>query len=92
LTTVQNVTVNGVLYHNTILFWYLDVSHSFQNVSNAQFTTMGIISPTSIQTSGYSLTSLDIYAPGIGVVASGDIDASSGTLLNLAEMTSYACN
>lgn len=92
LFTVQDVTVHGVLYHNTILYWYIDLQKGFKDVSNSQFTTMGIISPTGTQTGGNSLTALDIYAPGIGVVASAEIEAASGALQNLAEMTSYASN
>ncbi len=92
LFTVQDVTVHGVLYHNAILHWYLDLGESFKKADYSQFTSMGIISPTSTQTGGKSLTALDIYAPGIGVVASAEIEAFSGALQNLAEMTSYVCN
>ncbi len=92
LFTVQDVTVQGVQYNNAILHWYIDLQEPFTPVSNSTFTNVGIISPTSTQTGGRSLTSLDIYAPGVGLVASGDIEALSGTLNNFAEMTSHTCN
>jgi hypothetical protein len=95
LFTVQDVTIQGVLYHDAIFHWYLDLSFGFKNIdscSSAFFTSRGIILPTSIQTGGKSLTSLDVYANGVGLIASGDIEANFGALNNFAELTSHTCN
>ncbi len=92
LFTLQDITIQGTTYQDAILWWTLDLNFPFQAVSHAKFTSLGIISPSSIQTGGASPTDVEIYVNGIGSVAGGDIGAATGTLNDFAERTSGSCN
>lgn len=92
LFTVQDVTVQGTLYNEAVIQWTIDENYAFATVSDPKLTSIGIISPTSTQTGGNSVTDIDISANGTGMVAGGDVDAQSGTLNDFAELISASCN
>lgn len=92
LFTIQDVTIQGALYQDAIISWVIDVNFPFKTVSNPKLDSLGIISPTSAQTGGGSPTDIQIYAHGTGLVAGGDIAASTGTLNGFFERISGSCN
>ena len=91
LFTIQDITIQGVLYQDAIISWVIDLNYPFKTVSNLRLDSLGIISPTSEQTGSDSLTDIQIYANGTGMVASGDIDAETGALLGFVERTAGSC-
>ena len=92
LITIQDVTVQGVTYTDALLVWAIDVDYEFQTVSDPRLDSLGVVSPTSIQTGGYAVTDVDISAAGVGSVAGGDIDAATGALNDFAELTAQTCS
>ena len=92
LFTIQDVTIQGATYSDAIIWWTIDENFPFNTVSHAELTSLGVISPTSAQTGGSSVTDVDIYAHGIGSAAGGDIEATTGTLNDFAERISGLCN
>lgn len=92
LFTIQDVTIQGTLYQDTVIQWAIDENYPFTTVNNAKLTSIGVISPSSTQTGGYSVTDVDISALGTGTIAGGDIDAQTGALDDLAERITGSCN
>ena len=48
---------------------------------------MGLTMPTSTDTRGYSVTHMEVYGYNTGLIAHGDVDAGTGSLNDLAELT-----
>jgi hypothetical protein len=87
LFDIQNVTVLSGSYNDAVIIWYLDEKFDFVGLNfDGKESDLGITLPDEIQTAYYSVTAFDVYAYGIGSIASGDIAAESGVLLNLAEL------
>jgi len=85
LFDIQDVTVLFDQYNDAVIIWYLDEKYSFTEL-DFNGRDIGITLPIDTQTGGDSVTAFDVYASGIGMIASGDIDAESGKLVDLAEL------
>jgi hypothetical protein len=93
LFDIQNVTVSSGSYSNAIIIWYLDEKYVFTPLDlDGEESGLGITLPNESQTTppgqeeGYSVTGFDVYGYDTGLIAFGDIDAESGTLVDLAEL------
>lgn len=87
LFDIQNVTVLSGSYSDAVIIWYLDEKYDFTDLDfDGKESDLGITLPVISQTGGHSVTAIDIFAYGIGSIASGDIAAESGQLVNLAEL------
>ena len=81
LIQVQTVTVPAGVFSNAIIFWNLDISHSFVNLNFKGFETeMGITLPIGSQTHGYSVTDFQIYGYKTGKIVDGDVYSQSGNI------------
>jgi len=88
LFDIQNVNVLFSQYNDAVIIWYLDTNYDFEVLDfDGQENDLGITLPNVTQTGGDSVTAFDVYGYGTGLVAYGDIDADSGELVNLAELT-----
>jgi len=87
LISIQDVTVQGTLYQDAVIMWYLDTNYSFTTLSLAN---LGLTLPTSADTGRYAVTNFDIDGYGIGTIANGDVDAATGSLVDLSELISYS--
>lgn len=92
LITVQDVTLQGVVYPDAVLQWIIDEHYDFSTASGSLLTSMGVISPTAVQTGGVSVTDLEIFAKGVGAIAGGDIDAATGELRAVSVLVSSTCS
>lgn len=81
----QTLTVQGRRYDDAIIIWQLDLARRFRVVDMKGH--LGAASPTDAETGGYAVTSFTVLARGVGYVAGGDIDAGSGQLVKLWELT-----
>jgi len=90
LVKFEDVTV-GVQYKNAMVWWGIDTQYSFSPIS---FPNIGIsvTLPNSSDTGGYSVTDWSIFAPGLGEIASGDIDAATGVVLDARAVVAGSCN
>ncbi|MHC4205532.1 MAG: hypothetical protein ACYSTT_12840 [Planctomycetota bacterium] len=84
---IQNVTVPLGTYSDAVIIWYLDEKYSFTTLDfDGKASGLGITLPVTSQTGGHSVTAFDVFAYGIGSIATGDVAAESGKLVNLAEL------
>ncbi len=81
----QALTVQGSHYSDAIIVWQLDLARRFRVVDMKGY--LGAISPAEADTGGYAVTSFTVLARGVGFVAGGDIDAGSGQLVKMWELT-----
>ncbi len=87
LFDIQNVNTPLGQYADAVIIWYLDNKYPFRALDfSGRDIDLGITLPSSIQTGEDSVTHFDVYAHGIGMIASGDIAAETGELLDLAEL------
>ena len=87
LFDIQNVTVLSGSYSDAVIIWYLDEKYDFTDLDfDGKESDLGITLLVTSQTGRHSVTAFDIFAYGIGSIASGDIDAWTGQLVNLAEL------
>ncbi len=87
LFDIQDVTVLEGSYSDAIIMWTLDSQYSFADLDLAdKRPELRIAPPTYHDTRGHSVTGFDIFGLNTGLIASGDIDAESGTLVDVAEL------
>ncbi|MBI2833261.1 MAG: hypothetical protein HYX76_02410 [Acidobacteria bacterium] len=93
LVDIQDVTVHQGRYDNAVIMWTLDLNHPFRplNLHSKEYD-LGVILPTASDTRGYSITGFEAYGVGRGLILSGDVDAGSGVLNDLLELTAVACD
>jgi N-acetylneuraminic acid mutarotase len=92
LFSIQDVTVNGTLYPDAVILWYLDLNFPFTTLDfQGKENDLGITLPDSSDTQGYSVTHIEIFGFEAGSIATGDIDAETGVLLDLSERISASC-
>jgi len=81
------VTVLAGTYADAIIMWTLDAQYPFADLDLAdKRPELRIAPPTRQDTQSYSVTGFDIFGLNTGLIASGDIDAESGALVDLAEL------
>jgi hypothetical protein len=89
LFEIRDVTLLSGQFAQCIIIWYLDKAHSYMPLNFAGVDTrLGIALPTSARTGGIAVTGFDIFAKGIGNIASGDVDAATGSLAAFSELSS----
>jgi hypothetical protein len=87
LFDIQDVTVLAGTYADAIIMWTLDAQYPFADLDLAdKRPELRIAPPTRQDTQSYSVTGFDIFGLNTGLIASGDIDAESGALVDLAEL------
>jgi hypothetical protein len=85
LVDIQNTTVQENFYYKSVIFWWLDTKFSYIPPDfHGKESELNITLPSSFDTNGYSITEIEVYALGRGLVACGDIDAETGSLNDLA--------
>ena len=73
--------------------WYIDQQYVYRSLDfGGKEVDLGISLPTALQTGGYSVTDIEIYAFGVGLIAYGDIDASEGQLEELSVLVDQSDN
>ncbi|MGA1795763.1 MAG: Kelch repeat-containing protein [bacterium] len=88
LISIQDVKVMNGTYENAVIMWWLDTNYQFVPLNfKTKDIDLGITLPTGSTTNGYSVTDMDIYGRDTGLIASGDISASTGLLKDLKELT-----
>lgn len=92
LITIQNVTLPAGDFENAVLMWSLDLDKPFTPLNlKGKDADVGIVLPASIDTQGVSVTAVDIFGYATGLIAGGDIDASTGELEDFCELISVSC-
>lgn len=95
LIKIQDVTVQGTLFQNAVIWYWLDFKFSYTTAGGLDFsgkdTEFGLTLPTIAETDDGSPTAVDIYAFGSGTIVGGDIDASDGMVPHIAERISTTC-
>ncbi len=92
LIRIGDVQVQGVSYPKAVIWYYLDMNYPFTTLNfYGKDTSLGITLPAGSDTEGYSVTAFDIYGLNTGLIASGDVDAATGNLLDLDELISISC-
>jgi len=85
---LQDITVLNGTYNNAIVMWYLDTDYSYVTPDFAGSAAgLGLSVSAGLATLDYSITAFDIYGLDTGIISYGDIAASTGSLLNLAELS-----
>jgi len=88
LIDIQNVVVPQGHHMDAVVIWYLDTNFEFTPIDfHGKESDLGLILPSSTDTAGYAATAVEIYALRTGLIAQGDIEAATGSLENLAELT-----
>jgi regulation of enolase protein 1 (concanavalin A-like superfamily) len=88
---IQDVTVLNGNYKNAVIMWDLDTNMEFTPLDfHGRESTLGITLPIISDTDGYSVTGFDIYGHGVGPIAGGDIDALTGSLIDMRELKEIA--
>jgi hypothetical protein len=94
LIKIQDVTVQGTLYQNAVIWYWLDTDFPFP-VAGLDFsgkdTELGLNLPTSVETEGVSPTGISIYAFGTGTLVGGDVAAGTGSVPDFNERISTTC-
>jgi len=92
LINIKDVTVQGTLYQNAVIWYQLDLNYPFTSLDfSGKDADLGITLPTGSDTGGYSVTNFDIYGFGTGWIANGDVNADSGLLVELSERVANSC-
>ena len=93
LFTIQDVTVQGTLYPDAIIWWWMaNPKQPYQTLNAPALTGFGITAfPTSTDTGGFAVTDVDILGPD-GFVAHVGIIAGTGATEEVAERTSQTCS
>jgi len=80
---VQDVTVPAGTYTDCIVMWYLE-NRSYKTIDyHGKDTELGLATPTSAETGGWALDDFSVFAKGVGLIASGDINAHTGHMEDL---------
>ena len=88
LISIQDVSVLEGYYPNAVIFWWLDTDYSFKALNfYGKESDLGITLPTASDTGGYAVTGFDILGYETESIAGGDIDAFTGSLTKLYELT-----
>ena len=88
LWDIQSVTVPQGVFTNCLIEWGLDGNYGYSTPDfGGRETLLGISLPSSAKTGGRGITAFVIHAPGVGLIAGGDVQAVSGTLNNLFVLT-----
>ena len=91
LFDIQNITVLFGQYIDAVIIWWLDKDYTFTTLDfDGKDTDLGVTLPNGTQTQDYSVTEFDVYAYGVGLIAHGDIDAETGQLTELDELSDRA--
>lgn len=89
LFDIHDVSIESGLFSQCVIMWYLNKTYAYVPLDFAgKDVAMGIVLPTSSRTGGIAVTSFDIYANGIGLIASGEVDATTGKLARVSELQS----
>lgn len=92
LFKIQDVTVQGTLYQNTVIMYWLDLAFPFTALNfSGKDTELGIVPPTSVDTGSAAVTDFDIFGFGMGSIAFGGTDAATGTVPEFSEFISTTC-
>jgi len=91
LFSIQNISVLNGTYQNALVMWWLDSNYGFSSLDfHGKDVDLGLVAPTGAQTDGHSVTDFDIFAFGVGPIATGDVSAMTGNVDNLFELQSVA--
>ena len=94
LIKIQDVTVQGTLYQNAVIWYWLDSDFPFPAAGldfSGKDTELGLNLPTSAETEGVSPTAISIYAFGTGTLVGGDVAAETGSVPDFNERISTTC-
>ncbi|MBI5017194.1 MAG: hypothetical protein HZB55_17145 [Deltaproteobacteria bacterium] len=92
LVSIQDVRLRQGTYENAVVFWSLDLKKPFRTLNFAgKEMELGIRLPTAQETRGAAVTEFEIFGEGRGLIAEGDLEASTGQLIELVELTSVTC-
>ena len=83
------VTVLAGTYEDALVLWWLDENpdYGYSTIDfHGKLNDLGITPPTSADTSGYAVTDFDVFAPGVGLIAHGGVDAEFGDFIDLCEL------
>ncbi|MEN6425147.1 MAG: hypothetical protein ABFE13_07280 [Phycisphaerales bacterium] len=87
LYQVQDVSVLFDSYTDALISWTLDANEPYADLNfHGKETDLGIVLPTSADTSGYAVTGFRIRGLGAGIIALGRVDPETGELLDLGEL------
>lgn len=94
--------------YNAAILWYLDEDTPFTALDKQDLWDAGVkspplpppdpqeprflLTPSIDDTDDFAVVGFDIFARGFGLIATGDIDADSGTLLSLYSFVAANCN
>jgi hypothetical protein len=85
LIGIQDVTVPAGTYADSVVMWWLDASYPFAPLAfHKEESNLGLTLPSRVDTDGYAVTDFEVYAPGVGLIAHGGVDAATGDLADLA--------
>jgi len=91
LVSIQDAKVIKGNFQNAIIIWYIDKNYAFNPLNFfGKESDLGITLPTTTETGGFSLTAFEIYGFDTGTIAAGDVDAFTGNLVDLRELTDVA--
>jgi hypothetical protein len=89
LIKIEDVFVNGKRYNNALILWHLNPSIPFVKLNfYGKENDLGLTLPTSIETNGQAITSLNILGRKMGIIANADFHSSSGELQDIYELIS----
>jgi len=89
LISIQDVSVLKGNFQNAIIMWYIDENFTFEPLNFfGKESDLGITLPTTTDTGGLSVTAVDIFGFDTGLIATGDVDAGTGNLVDLRELIS----
>lgn len=76
---------------DSVICWYLDSAYTYVPLSfYGVETTLGLVLPTVVQTSGHSVTGFEVFARGVGAVVEGDVSAATGSLRTMFQLRGIA--
>ena len=87
LFEVQDITVPADTYTNCIIIWFLANTGGYVAPDyHGTDIEMTLSTPSSTDTGGWRLDDFEVYAPGVGVIASGNFNEHSGYLKELKRL------
>ena len=93
LVDVQDVTVSQGQYNDAVIWWALDKDIGFSTLTfNTILADLGITPPTILETNGYAVTNFEIYGFNTGLIASGDVEANNGNLVEFSQLKELKVN
>lgn len=86
VVSIQDVKVTQGYYQDAVVIWLLDLNIPFAPLNFSG--QIGMQGPSTGQTGGFSVTAFEVFGLNTGMIASGNIDAASGNLVELWQLQS----